>query len=118
MTPRLLPRQEAAAYLGMSARSFDDMVVGHVPVVQIGSSSRGYRYDRSDLDGWVDSQPKMVVADACGAKESKSCESPKGSYSETASGISRRRSMSDGSNDAFGKLLAAKRQTSKKQQAA
>jgi predicted DNA-binding transcriptional regulator AlpA len=46
----LLTREDAAALLGVSLRSFDRHVSREVPRVQIGSR---VLYDRKDLEGWL-----------------------------------------------------------------
>jgi hypothetical protein len=56
---RLYNTEDAAGYLGMSRRIFDKQVGPFVPYLVIGRSGR--RYDRSDLDTWVEHQVKLVL---------------------------------------------------------
>lgn len=49
--PRLLSREQAAAYCGMSPPSFNE----HVKVKPL-SFGRRRLYDRRDLDAWIDSR--------------------------------------------------------------
>ena len=50
---KLLGWRDAAAYLGLSERTFRRHVRGHVPCVWVGN--RVY-YTREDLDAWVEQQ--------------------------------------------------------------
>lgn len=54
MTPRLLSRGEAAAYLGVSPDHFADVVP--VPSIKVG---RRILWDIRALDAWVDGQTGM-----------------------------------------------------------
>jgi hypothetical protein len=65
MTPRLLTRPQAAAYLGISEVLFDTRVATTVPAVPLGDSTLGIRYDRRDLDTWADQQPREVPGRGC-----------------------------------------------------
>lgn len=49
---RLLTRQQAAAYCGLSLPSF--LTVCTVPVLALGTGKRLERYDIRDLDSWID----------------------------------------------------------------
>jgi hypothetical protein len=53
LVPRLLTRQQAAAYCGVSVPTF----VGICPIkaVALGNSKRLERFDRIFLDKWIDS---------------------------------------------------------------
>jgi hypothetical protein len=53
IVPRLLTRQEAAAYCGVSVPTF----YGCCPVkaIALGKGKRLERFDRVSLDGWIDS---------------------------------------------------------------
>lgn len=51
--PRLLTRQEAAAYCGVSVPTFDG--VCPVKAIALGNGKRLERFDRITLDGWIDS---------------------------------------------------------------
>lgn len=53
MTPRLLCREAAAAYLGISANHFEDHVAAAVPPVEIGKRKL---WDVRALDRWLDRQ--------------------------------------------------------------
>jgi hypothetical protein len=48
--PRLLPKSQAAAYCGMSIPTFDRIC----PVNPVDLQLRGFRYDRRELDRWID----------------------------------------------------------------
>ncbi len=48
--PRLLPKSQAAAYCGMSIPTFDRIC----PVNPVDLELRGFRYDRRELDRWID----------------------------------------------------------------
>ncbi|MDA2916070.1 helix-turn-helix domain-containing protein [Nitrospinae bacterium AH_259_B05_G02_I21] len=52
MTKRLLTQKEAATYLGMSLRKFQDVK----PALPVPMPGRMLRYDRLDLDAWVEQQ--------------------------------------------------------------
>lgn len=51
MTPRLLSRDQAAAYCGVSPNHFEDEVAPKVPALQIG---RRNLWDRKAIDAWLD----------------------------------------------------------------
>ena len=51
--PRLLTRQQAAAYCGVSIPTFDGICP--VKAVALGTGRRLERFDRVSLDGWIDS---------------------------------------------------------------
>jgi hypothetical protein len=57
--PRLLTRQQAAVYCGVSLPTF----VGVCPVkaVALGSGKRLERFDRVSLDKWIDSLAKVQL---------------------------------------------------------
>lgn len=48
--PRLLSRKQAAAYCGMCAATFDR----YCPVVPVELGIKDHRFDRHDLDRWID----------------------------------------------------------------
>ena len=51
---RLLTTAQAASYLGMSVRKFQDVR----PALPVPMPGRMRRYDRLDLDGWVERQKR------------------------------------------------------------
>jgi len=51
---RLLTTAQAASYLGMSVRKFQDVR----PALPVPMPGRMRRYDRLDLDGWVETQKR------------------------------------------------------------
>ena len=51
--PRLLTRQQAAAYCGVSIPTFDGICP--VKAIALGTGRRLERFDRVSLDGWIDS---------------------------------------------------------------
>ncbi|MGJ4971512.1 helix-turn-helix transcriptional regulator [Bradyrhizobium sp. HKCCYLRH1073] len=51
--PRLLTRQQAAAYCGVSVPTFDGICP--VKAIALGNGKRLERFDRISLDGWIDS---------------------------------------------------------------
>ena len=51
---RLLTTKQAAQYLGMSVRKFQDVR----PAFPVPMPGRMRRYDRLDLDGWVERQKR------------------------------------------------------------
>ena len=53
IVPRLLTRQEAAAYCGVSAPTFEGICP--VKAIALGNGKRLERFDRVSLDGWIDS---------------------------------------------------------------
>jgi len=53
MTPRLLSRDQAAAYCGISAPHFDETVAKEVPALPLG---RRNLWDRKLLDRWLDAR--------------------------------------------------------------
>ena len=81
MTTRLLKKEAAANYLGMSVRLFDDLVRPYVPLrrIRAGQDRWAFRYDVRHLDEWVDNLPIIDPADARG--ENETCINPKGSNS-------------------------------------
>ena len=52
MPKRLLTLSEAASYLGMSVRKFQDVK----PALPVPMPGRMLRYDRIDLDTWIERQ--------------------------------------------------------------
>lgn len=52
IVPRLLNKQQAAAYCGIGASSFD--VICPVQAIALGSGVRLQRYDIKTLDKWID----------------------------------------------------------------
>jgi hypothetical protein len=59
LTPRLLSRDEAATYLGVSAPHFDAHVAQHVRPVEIGKRRL---WDIKALDRWLDGQAGFAEA--------------------------------------------------------
>lgn len=59
MTPRLLCKQAAAAYLGVTADAFEKHVRPHVGPVEIGARCL---WDVRALDRWLDQQSGLVDA--------------------------------------------------------
>lgn len=55
LTPRLLSREAAAAYCGVSPGFFDDTIGREVPPIAIRSKKL---WDIKALDRWVDDQPQ------------------------------------------------------------
>jgi hypothetical protein len=53
VVPRLLTRQQAAAYCGVSVSTFSGICP--VKAVALGTSKRLERFDRMSLDGWISS---------------------------------------------------------------
>lgn len=51
--PRLLTKQQAAAYCGVSVPTFDGICP--VKAIALGNGKRLERFDRISLDGWIDS---------------------------------------------------------------
>jgi len=51
--PRLLTRQQAAAYCGVSIPTFDGICP--VKAIALGTGKRLERFDRISLDGWINS---------------------------------------------------------------
>jgi predicted DNA-binding transcriptional regulator AlpA len=63
LSPRLLNREGAAAYIGVSANTFDDLVKeGKMPKPKQ-LSTRRHGYDVRELDAAVDRLPTAGVAD-------------------------------------------------------
>ena len=60
LTPRLLPREHAAGYCGISPGHFDEHVASIVPPVQIG---RRVLWDVHALDRWLDRQSGLGPPD-------------------------------------------------------
>lgn len=52
ISPRLLNKQQAAAYCGIGTSSFD--AICPVPALALGAGVRLYRYDVRSLDKWID----------------------------------------------------------------
>lgn len=57
MTPRLLSREAAATYLGISPTLFDDRVSPAVPPISIGRRSL---WDVKALDRWLDARSSLA----------------------------------------------------------
>jgi hypothetical protein len=53
IAPRLLTRQEAAAYCGVSIPTFEGICP--VRAIALGNGKRLERFDRLSLDRWIDS---------------------------------------------------------------
>jgi hypothetical protein len=53
IVPRLLTRQEAAAYCGVSVPTFDGICP--VKAIALGNGKRLERFDRISLDRWINS---------------------------------------------------------------
>jgi hypothetical protein len=51
--PRLLTRQQAAAYCGVSIPTFEGICP--IKVIALGTGKRLERFDRVSLDGWINS---------------------------------------------------------------
>lgn len=51
--PRLLSREQAAAYCTLSTSAFDDHVRPHLVEIPFG---RAVRFDRRQIDRWLDSR--------------------------------------------------------------
>lgn len=59
MTPRLLSREGAAAYCGVTAETFETHVRPHVPPVEIGARRL---WDVRALDRWLDERSGLIEA--------------------------------------------------------
>jgi hypothetical protein len=57
LTPRLLCRDAAAAYLGISANHFEEHVADAVPAIEIG---RRKLWDIRALDRWLDERSGLL----------------------------------------------------------
>jgi excisionase family DNA binding protein len=58
--PRLLTARQAEVYLSVSARKLWGLkAAGEIPCVKVGR--RGLRYDRQQLDAWIDRQQRNKV---------------------------------------------------------
>jgi hypothetical protein len=57
MTPRLLCRDAAATYCGVTAKAFDEHVKPHVPPVEIGTRRL---WDVRALDRWLDQKAGLI----------------------------------------------------------
>lgn len=102
MFKRRYDRRDAADYLGMSPSSFDVEVAPFVPYTLVGRT--GKRYDRLDLDFWLDQQQKIYPS--CQKSPRKS---PRVSDSGVKSGTSTESCESETSVQRFEKALAAAR---------
>ena len=60
MTPRLLTKEQAAAYCSMSPDAFEARIRPHVPPLDIGT--RPLLWDVKALDRWLDEQSGIVGA--------------------------------------------------------
>ena len=61
--PRLLRLKDAPFYLGMDRHKFNNEVRPYI--TEIRDQGRGVRFDRLDLDRWVDNiNPAMVVVES------------------------------------------------------
>lgn len=58
--PRLLKRAQAADYVGVSIDTFDRIC----PVAPVDLGIRGFRWDRSKLDAWIDALPEKDAGTA------------------------------------------------------
>jgi len=54
MTPRLLTREQAAAYCGISPAYFSETIGKEVPPVRVRKDGKTMRWDRVALDAWID----------------------------------------------------------------
>ena len=59
MTPRLLTRDQAAAYCGVSAAHFTDTIGREVPAVMVRATMR---WDVRALDRWIDQKSGLYNA--------------------------------------------------------
>jgi hypothetical protein len=64
MTPRLLSREAAASYCGMSPNFFDEQVKPAVPPLEFG---RRNLWDIKKLDRWLDQQSGLAHAGPAGS---------------------------------------------------
>jgi excisionase family DNA binding protein len=55
---QLLKKKDAAFYLGVTSRSVENMMRRGLPYLKL--SCRATRFRRSDLDGWLEAQCKVV----------------------------------------------------------
>lgn len=60
ITPRLLSREAAAAYLSISPNHFDEHVVPSIPAVE--GFGRRRLWDRNAIDRWLDERSGLVDA--------------------------------------------------------
>lgn len=58
ITPRLLTRDQAAAYCGIVADTFEDYIRPHVPPIDIGARRL---WDIRALDRWLDARSGLVT---------------------------------------------------------
>jgi hypothetical protein len=59
LAPRLLSRDLAAAYCGVSPNHFEEYIAAEVPAVRIGRRSL---WDRRAIDRWLDQQSGFMGA--------------------------------------------------------
>ena len=115
INPRFLSRAASAEYLGMSPNNFDALVRPHIPYFALTDSHKGKRWDRLDLDGWADKQPKMNPAGAGDMEKQTWQQTPPASSCEAKHGTSGQLSKSAPKAGGFRKQLAAKRKTLQQQ---
>lgn len=111
MQPRLLKKRDAAAYMGMSERSFDELIRPYVPVKRLKVSPKRNmdRYDVRHLDNFTDILPTIVPADA--RREETQCNrNRQDSNSGVGSGMSTKPSTLETIESPFDAALAAARE--------
>lgn len=59
MTPRLLAREAAAAYCGVTGEAFEQHIRPHIPPIEIGTRRL---WDVKALDRWLDAQSSLTDA--------------------------------------------------------
>lgn len=64
MTRRLLSREQAAAYCGISPSLFSDTVAKEVAPVRLRPDGKSVRWDRVALDVWIDEKSGLRAAHA------------------------------------------------------
>ena|SRR5689334_14770728 len=72
LTPRLLSRDQAAAYCGISVSHFDATVGSEVPPVRL--LNKTVRWDVRALDRWIDLAGGAVPEQYAGRRDAKNIE--------------------------------------------
>ena len=62
MTPRLLTREQAAAYCGISPALFSQTIAQEVEAVRLRPDGKSVRWDRVALDLWIDQKSGLYNA--------------------------------------------------------
>jgi len=66
LTPRIVRTRAAAAYLGLAARTLDDLRASGTGPRYVQLTARSVGYDVADLDAWIEARKRGATSEPAG----------------------------------------------------